>query len=391
MEILDNESRQVAEKSRSERDARTSRVVYVYMRGDDQQQSGMFSYISTEQRVPQSHPLRPLRKMLDEALAELSPRFTRLYAKRGRPSIAPEKLLRALLLQVLYTIRSERQLMEQLNYNLLYRWFVGLNMDDPMWDVTVFTKNRERLLKGNIAQALFQKVLEQARAQSLLSEEHFTVDGTLIEAWAGQKSFQRRDTPPPQDGGSNPTVNFHGEKRSNKTHQSTTDPEAMLCRKSGGTESKLSYLGHVLMENRNGLVVDTRLTRATGTAERDAALDMAARIPGGTRRVTLGGDKNYDTRDFVSNLREAAVTPHVAQNQHERRTSAIDLRTTRHEGYAISQRKRKRVEEIFGWIKTIAGLRKTRHRGKARVGWMFTFAAAAYNLVRMRNLAQAAA
>jgi transposase len=351
----------------------------------------MFSYISAEQRVPQSHPLRPLRKMLDEALAELSPRFTRLYAKRGRPSIAPEKLLRALLLQVLYTIRSERQLMEQLNYNLLYRWFVGLNMDDPMWDVTVFTKNRERLLKGNIAQALFQKVLEQARAQSLLSEEHFTVDGTLIEAWAGQKSFQRRDTPPPQDGGSNPTVNFHGEKRSNKTHRSTTDPEAMLCRKSGGTESKLSYLGHVLMENRNGLVVDTRLTRATGTAERDAALDMAARIPGGTRRVTLGGDKNYDTRDFVSNLREAAVTPHVAQNQHERRTSAIDLRTTRHEGYAISQRKRKRVEEIFGWIKTIAGLRKTRHRGKARVGWMFTFAAAAYNLVRMRNLAQAAA
>ena len=351
----------------------------------------MFSYISAEQRVPQSHPLRPLRKMLDEALAELSPRFTRLYAKRGRPSIAPEKLLRALLLQVLYTIRSERQLMEQLNYNLLYRWFVGLNMDDPMWDVTVFTKNRERLLKGNIAQALFQKVLEQARAQSLLSEEHFTVDGTLIEAWAGQKSFQRRDTPPPQDGGSNPTVNFHGEKRSNKTHQSTTDPEAMLCRKSGGTESKLSYLGHVLMENRNGLVVDTRLTRATGTAERDAAWDMAARIPGGTRRVTLGGDKNYDTRDFVSNLREAAVTPHVAQNQHERRTSAIDLRTTRHEGYAISQRKRKRVEEIFGWIKTIAGLRKTRHRGKARVGWMFTFAAAAYNLVRMRNLALAAA
>ena len=360
------------------------------MRGDDEQQSGVFSYISAEQRVPQNHPLRTVRKMVDEVLAELSPRFTKMYAKRGRPSIAPERLLRALLLQVLYTIRSERQLMEQLDYNMLYRWFVGLNMDDPIWKVTVFTKNRERLLKGDIAQAFFEKVLNQARAQSLLSEEHFTVDGTLIEAWAGQKSFQRKDKPPPQDGGSNPTVNFHGERRSNQTHQSTTDPQAMLYRKSGGSESKLSYLGHVLMENRNGLVVDTRLTRATGTAERDAALDMVARIPGGTRQVTLGGDKNYDTRDFVSKLREAAVTPHVAQNQHERRSSAIDDRTTRHEGYAISQRKRKRVEEIFGWIKTIAGLRKTRHRGKDRVGWMFTFAAAVYNLVRMRNLAQAA-
>jgi transposase len=363
------------------------------MRGDDEQQSGVFSYISAEQRVPQNHPLRPLRKMVEEVLAELSPRFAKMYAKRGRPSIAPEKLLRALLLQVLYTIGSERQLMEQLDYNLLYRWFVGWNMDDPIWDVTVFTKNRERLLKGDIAQAFFQPVLEQARAQSLLSEEHFTVDGTLIGAWAGQKSFQRKDQPPPPpgDGGSNPTVNFHGEKRSNQTHRSTTDPEAMLYRKSGGSESKLSYLGDVLMENRNGLVVDTRLTRATGTGERDAALDMAARIPGGSKRVTLGGDKNYDTRDFVSKLRDAAVTPHVARNQHERRTSAIDERTTRHKGYAISQRKRKRVEEIFGWIKTIAGLRKTRHRGKRRVGWMFTFAAAAYNLVRMRNLARTAA
>jgi len=323
----------------------------------------MFSYISAEQRVPQSHPLRALRKMVDEALTELSPRFSRLYAKRGRPAIAPEKLLRALLLQVLYTIRSERQLMEQLDYNLLFRWFVGLNMNDPMWDVTVFTKNRERLLKGKIEQAFFQKVLEQARERSLLSEEHFTVDGTLIEAWAGQKSFQRKDksSSPPQDGGRNPTVNFHGQERRN--------------RKSGDSESKLSYLGHALMENRHGLVVDTRLTRAAGTAERDAALEMVARTPGGTKRVTLGGDKNYDTRDFV---REAAVTPRVAQNQHARRTSAIDERTTRDGGYAISQRKRKRVEEIFGWIKTIAGLRATRHRGKAKVGWMFTFAAAAY-------------
>ena len=363
------------------------------MRGDDKQQSGLFSFISAEQRVPENHPLRAMRKMVDEALAELSPRFAKLYAKKGRPSIAPEKLLRALLLQVLYTIRSERQLMEQMNYNLLFRWFVGLSMDDAIWDVTVFTKNRDRLLKGNIARAFFEKVLSQAQERNLLSEEHFTVDGTLIEAWAGQKSFQSKNTPsgPPPDGGSNPTVNFHGEKRSNQTHQSTTDAEALLYRKSGGSESKLSYLGHVLMENRNGLVMDTRLTQATGTAERDAALDMAARIPGGTRQVTLGGDKNYDTRDFVSKLREAAVTPHVAQNQHARRSSAIDARTTRHEGYAISQRKRKRVEEIFGWIKTIAGLRKTRHRGKHRVAWMFTFAAAAFNLVRMRNLMQAAA
>ena len=242
-------------------------------------------------------------------------------------------------------------------------------------------------MQGDIAQAFFEKVLNQARAQSLLSEEHFTVDGTLIEAWAGQKSFQRKDKPPPQDGGSNPTVNFHGEKRSNQTHQSTTDPQAMLYRKSGGSESKLSYLGHVLMENRNGLVVDTRLTRATGTAERDAALDMAGRIPGGTKRVTLGGDKNYDTRDFVSQLREAAVTPHVAQNQHERRTSAIDERTTRHDGYGISQRKRKRVEEIFGWIKTTGNLRKTRYRGVARTHAGSQYVVAACNLVRMAKLA----
>ena len=363
------------------------------MRGKDEQQLDVFSYVSPEQRVPQDHPLRPLRVMTDEALRELQPRFHKLYAKTGRPSIAPEKLLRALLLQALYSVRSERMLMEQLNYNLLFRWFVGLNMDDSVWDVTVFTKNRERLLDGDIAEAFFQAVLRQARERSLLSDEHFTVDGTLIEAWAGQKSFQRKDAPPPppEDGGSNPTWNFHGEKRSNQTHQSTSDPEAMLFKKSRGSESKLSYLGHVLMENRNGLVVDTRLTRATGTAERDAALEMAARIPGGTRRVTLGGDKNYDTRDFVDKLREAAVTPHVAQNQHARRRSAIDQRTTQHPGYAISQKKRKRVEEIFGWIKTIGGLRKTKHRGKDRVGWMFTFAAAAYNLVRMRNLAKAAA
>jgi transposase len=363
------------------------------MRGDDEQQSGIFSYISAEQRVPQTHPLRPMRKLVDEALRALSPKFARMYSKNGRPSIAPEKLLRALLLQVLYTIRSERQLMEQLDYNLLYRWFVGLEVDDAVWDVTVFTKNRERLLKRQIAQAFFDQVLKQARGEQLLSDDHFTVDGTLIEAWAGQKSFQRKDGKgkPPQDGGSNPTVDFHGEERRNDTHQSTTDPEAMLYKKSRGSESKLSFMAHVLMENRNGLVVDTRLTRSTGTAEREAALAMAKRVAGGQRRITLGGDKNYDTQGLVKSLRAVAVTPHVAQNQHARRRSAIDGRTTRHGGYAVSQRKRKRVEEIFGWIKTIAGLRKTKHRGKARVGWMFTFAAAAFNLVRLRNLVPAAA
>jgi transposase len=359
-----------------------------FMRGDDHQQSGIFSYRTTEERVPQDHPLRAMRRMVDEGLRGLSPRFARMYAKRGRPSIAPEKLLRALLLQVLYSIRSERQLMEQLDYNILYRWFVGLDMDDAVWDVTVFTKNRERLLRSEVAKGFFEQVLKQARSQELLSADHFTVDGTLVEAWAGQKSFQRKDgqTPPPADGGSNPTRNFHGEERRNDTHRSTTDPDARLFKKSRGSESKLSFMGHVLMENRNGLVVDTRLTKSTGKAERDSAWVMAWRVAKGERRITIGGDKNYDTTQMVASLRAIQATPHVAQNEHAHRSSAIDKRTTRHEGYAVSQRKRKRVEEIFGWIKTIAGLRKTKHRGRKRVAWMFTFAAAAFNLVRLRNL-----
>jgi transposase len=366
------------------------------MRGEDKQQDGIFSYRTAEERVPAEHPLRAMRRMVDEALRGLSPRFARMYAKRGRPSIAPEKLLRALLLQVLYTIRSERQLMEQLDYNILYRWFVGLDMDDAVWDVTVFTKNRERLLKSEVADGFFEQVLKQARAEQLLSADHFTVDGTLIEAWAGQKSFQRKDakTPPPDEGsggGSNPTVNFHGEVRRNDTHRSTTDPEARLFKKSRGSESKLSFMAHVLMENRNGLVVDTRLTKSTGKAERESAWMMAWRVARGQRRVTLGGDKNYDTQQLVASLRAIAVTPHVAQNQYAHRSSAIDERTTRHAGYAVSQCKRKRVEEIFGWIKTIAGLRKTKHRGRKRVEWMFTFAAAAFNLVRLRNLTTLAA
>ena len=358
------------------------------MRGTDRQQAAMFSYLSPEQRVPQGHPLRAIRALGEPVLKALGPRFEALYSWTGRPSIPPEKLLRALLLQVLYTIRSERLLMEQLDYNLLFRWFVGLNMDDPIWDVTVFTKNRDRLLAGDIAQAFFDAVLTQAQERQLLSEEHFTVDGTLIEAWAGQKSFKPTagKPPPPPDDPGNPTVDFRGERRSNATHTSTTDPEARLYRKATGHEAKLCYLGHVLMENRHGLAVATQVTPATGTAEREAALCMATRLPG-ARRVTVGGDKAYDTREVVHTLRTFQITPHVAQ--HTRRASAIDGRTTRHPGYALSQRKRKRVEEIFGWLKTVGGFRKARHRGVGRVGWMFTFATAVYNLVRIRNLVEA--
>jgi transposase len=356
------------------------------MRGYDEQAGHLFSYVSPEQRVPADHPLRAIRQITDRVLAKLSRKFTRMYSDIGRPSIAPEKLLRALLLQVLYTVRSERLLMEQLEYNLLFRWFVGLNVDDPVWDPTVFSKNRDRLLKADVAASFFQLVRAEAEARDLVSDEHFTVDGTLLEAWASLKSFKKvdADDPPPDDPG-NPTVNFHGETRTNATHASTTDPDAKLARKGKGKEAKLSYSGHVLMENRNGLAVDVAVLLATGTAERDAALEMAAEIRN-SGRVTLGGDKNYDTGDLVEGLRELNVTPHVAQND-KRRRSAIDKRTTRHPGYLISQQKRKRVEEIFGWLKTVGGLRKLRHQGVERVEWMFTFAIAAYNLVRLRNLA----
>jgi len=359
------------------------------VRGDDFQQSGVFSYLSAEERVPKDHPLRPVREMVDAALKEMSPLFESLYSRFGRPSIAPEKLLRALLVQVLYTVRSERMLMEQLDYNLLFRWFVGLSMDDPVWVPTVFSKNRDRLLEGDVAQFFFAKVMEQAASRGFLSDEHFSVDGTLIEAWAGQKSFKKKastESSPPDDPG-NPTVDFHGEKRTNQTHQSTTDPEARLYRKSKGHEAKLVYMGHALVENRNGLVVNTRVTQATGTAEREAALVMAGEIGG---PATIGGDKNFDTKDFVHECRDMDVTPHVAQND-TIRSSAIDGRTTRHPGYSVSQKKRKRIEEVFGWMKTVGLMRKTRHRGTDLVGWMFQFAAAAYNLVRMRKLCAAAA
>ena len=356
------------------------------MRGADEKQEAMFSYVSPEKRVSADHPLRPIREMVDTVLKEMSPRFARLYAKVGRPSIAPERLLRALLLQIFYSIRSERLLMEQLDYNLLFRWFVGMEMDERVWDHAVFSKNRERLLNEEIAEAFFQRVL--GIAQPYLSDEHFTVDGTLIEAWASHKSFRPKDEEP-KPGGGNREVNFHGESRSNETHQSTTDPEARLYKKSKGSEAKLSYLGHGRMENRNGLLVRTCVTRADGTAERDAALGMAKKMAG-RKRLTLGGDKNYDTRDLVRALRRLRVTPHVAQNT-THRSSAIDARTTRHAGYALSQQKRKRVEQSFGWMKMIGMLRKVKLRGREKVGWLFTFVGAAYNLVRLQRLRTAEA
>ena len=360
------------------------------MRGDDQQQNHMFSYLSPESRVRKDHPLRAIRTLVDEVLTQLSPRFDTMYARVGRPSIAPEKLLRAQLLQMLYSIRSERLLMEEIDYNLLFRWFVGLNADDEVWDATTFTKNRDRLLEADVAQEFLGCVVEQARGKGLTSDEHFSVDGTLLEAWASQKSFQRKEgkrTAPPDDPG-NPTVNFRGEERANDTHESKTDPECLLARKSGGKESRLSYSGNLLVENRNGLIVGAEVFQANGTAERDAALVMMERL-GGTEPLTVGGDKGFDTFGFVEECRHLRVSPHVAQNLNRRGGSAIDGRTTRHAGYALSQKKRKRIEECFGWLKTIALMRKVRHRGVNRVHWIFTFACAAYNLVRIRNLAAA--
>lgn len=357
------------------------------MRGADAQQSQIFSYLSPEARVRKDHPLRAIRGMVDEVLAQMSGSFDAMYADVGRPSIAPEKLLRAQLLQMLYSVRSERLLMEEMDYNLLFRWFVGLNADDEVWDATTFTKNRDRLLQADVAKQFLAQVVAQAGAKGLTSDEHFTVDGTLLEAWASVKSFQPKEkkTPPPDDPG-NPTVNFHGEKRSNDTHESKTDPESQLARKGPGKEAKLSYSGNLLVENGNGLIVDAEVFQANGTAERDAALVMMEKLPG-TKAVTVGGDKGFDTRGFVAECRNLGVTPHVAQNHARAGGSAIDARTTRHAGYRISQRKRKRIEECFGWLKTVAGMRKVRHRGVCKVDWIFTFACAAYNLVRMRNLA----
>ena len=365
------------------------------MRGEDLQSEGFFSYLRLEQRVPVDHPLRAIRELVDAALKELSRDFNKLYARDGRPSIPPERLLRALLVQAFYTVRSERQLMEQLDYNLLFRWFVGLSIDDPVWDATVFCKNRDRLLDGDIAARFFVAVLNLPHVRKLLSSEHFSVDGTLIEAWASMKSFVPKDDSDPPSGkhddgcqGRNAERNFHREKRRNDTHSSTTDPDARLFRKGAGKEAKLCHMGHLMTENRNGLIVDARLTEANGTAERTTALDMIednAR-PGST----VGADKNYDTADFVAGCRERSCTPHVSQNDTNRR-SAIDGRTVRHPGYRISTIKRKRIEEPFGWIKTVGGLRKTRHRGRGLVEWFFVLTAAAYNLIRIPKLLAAAA
>jgi transposase len=362
------------------------------MRGNESKQKVLFSYVDQEDRIPEDHPLRKLRGMVDPVLERMSVRFREVYSDTGRPSIPPEYLLRAMLIQVLYTIRSERLLMEQLDYNLLFRWFVGLSMDDVVWDHSTFSKNRDRMLDGDIAKEFLSKVLNIARGHGLISDEHFTVDGTLIEAWAGQKSFRKKGkrSKTNSDDPGNPTVDFHGEKRMNDTHQSTTDPEARLYRKGRGKESKLSFMGHVVMDNRYGLVVSTRYTQATGRAEREAAAEMTKGVKRRRKsRVTLGADKNYDTGDFISRMRKLQVTPHVAQNT-SNRSSAIDERTTRHAGYAISQRKRKLIEQIFGWLKTIGLMRKTRHKGLDRGGWMFTFASAVYNLIRIRNLQAAA-
>jgi transposase len=354
-----------------------------FMRGDDQQQSGMFSYVSVEERVPPDHPLRVIRRIVDEVLRSMAKEFDGMYARTGRPSVPPERLLRAALLQIFYSVRSERMLMEQMNYNLLFRWFVGLEMDEPVWNHAVFSKNRERLLNQEVARKFFCRVLEQARPH--MSEEHFTVDGTLVEAWASQKSFQKKD------GGDDEPGQFRGEKRRNDTHESRTDPDAKLYRKGPGQEAKLGYLGHVLMENRNGLIVDAMLTQADGTAERDAALLMLHARWRKSRRVrSVGADKAYDTRDFVKMLREMEIRPHVSQNISRNGGSAIDGRTAGHSTYAVSQRKRPLIEKAFGWMKQTGGMRKTKLRGIGKVAWQFVMTAAAFNLWRLPKLASAA-
>ena len=362
------------------------------MRGNDEICGSLFSYIDLEKRVRADHPLRVIRQIANAALKTLSAEFAKLYSPIGRELIPPERLMRALLLQAFYSIRSERQLVERIDYDLLFRWFVGLGIEDPVWDATTFTKNRDRLLEGEVAVRFLAEVLSQDKVKRLLSSEHFTVDGTLLEAWASLKSFRPKDgSGEPPGAGRNGEQDFHGERRTNDTHVSTTDPEARLYRKGPGKEARLCFMGHALMENRNGLIVGAVTTCASGHAERLAALALIEPHTDRPQPITLGTDKAYDTRDFVMELRDKAVTPHVAQNQSGRR-SAIDGRTTRHPGYAVSQRIRKRVEEAFGWAKTVAGLRKMRHRGLPKVDWQFTLAMAAYNLVRLpKLLAQPAA
>jgi transposase len=361
------------------------------MRGSDEVRGSLFSYVDVEKRVRPDHPLRVIRGIVNATLADLSGDFDALYSPLGRESIPPERLLRALLLQAFYSIRSERQLVERIEFDLLFRWFVGLGVDDPVWDATSFTKNRDRLLEGDVALKFLAGVLAQRQVKVLLSTEHFSVDGTLLEAWASTKSFRPKDgSGPPPDAGRNGEQDFHGQKRSNDTHASTTDPDARLYRKGRGKEAKLAFMGHALMENRNGLIVGAVATRASGHAERLAALHLLEPHADRPQKVTLAGDKGFDTQDFVAELREINVTPHVAQNTNGPR-SAIDGRTTRHPGYAVSLRIRKRIEEAFGWAETVAGLRKARHRGLPKIDWQFTFAMAAYNLVRLPKLLGTAA
>ncbi|MCK5362604.1 MAG: IS5 family transposase [Gammaproteobacteria bacterium] len=381
------------------------------MRGEDRRSGSLFSYVDLEARVPAKHPLRVIRSIVNDVLGSLSCEFAALYSHTGRPSIPPEQLLRALLLQAFYSIRSERQLMEQLEFNMLFRWFVGLGMDDPVWDASTFCHNRDRLMEADVSAKLLCGVVEHKKVRRLLSRDHFSVDGTLIEAWASTKSFRLKGSGPKGGGprgddsddappGRNAERDFHGEKRSNETHESTTDPDARLYRKGNGRESRLCYMGHALMENRNGLVVDATLTHATGTAEREATLTMLdRRKPGGrkrARRITLGADKAYDVIDFVGDLRQRKVTPHIAVNGAvsklgKVRKTAIDRRTTRHPGYAVSQCVRKRVEEVFGWVKAQAGSDQVKVRGRKKAEAVFTFATAAYNLIRIPKLLAEAA
>ena len=361
------------------------------MRGSDERTGELFSYVDIEERVPKDHPLRLIRRIVNDVLAALDGEFAELYAEDGRPSIAPERLLRALLLQAFYTIRSERQLMEQLQYNLLYRWFVGLGVDDPVWVPTVFSKNRDRLLGAEVARKFLAELLTHKEVRAVLSDEHFSVDGTQVQAWASMKSLVAKDgSGDPPSPGRNGERDFHGEKRRNETHASATEPEAKLYKKGKGKEAKLSYIGNVLTENRNGFVVEAELRPVSGTVEREAAAAMIVRHSPGAQRITIGGDKGFDTADFVADMRALKVTPHVAQNTTGRR-SAIDGRTTCHPGYEISQQKRKRVEEPFGWGKTIGGLARPMLRGVKKLDFKFIWTMAAYDLIKLPRLIGATA
>lgn len=356
------------------------------MRGFEQQSDALFVYISPESFVPKDHPLRPIRQMVDAALDDLSSVFCQMYSHTGRPSVPPEQLLKAMLLQVLYSIPSNVKLVEQIHFSLLFRWFLGLGLDEPVWDHSSFSKNQERLIETDVAAQFLAAILEQAKDKKLLSKDHFSVDGTLIQAWASIKSFKPRDDDQEPPAGKNPTRDFRGEKLVNDTHVSTTDPQARLYRKSSAHEAKLSFAAHVLTENRNGLVMVSTVTEADGFAERAAAKKMLSNVANGKRRITVAADKNYDTKGFVKAARTMKVTPHVAQNTERKGGSAIDGRTTRHSGYVLSQRFRKRIEEVFGWLKTTGQFRQTRYRGVTKINWYFTLAVTAYNLVRMRNL-----